>query len=70
MSSSGHRIAAAAARSAVLSICLAPANSVCRVERCTGAQRRGSPQSHTMPRVHGAISDCSMTTVGTAGTST
>eukprot|EP00965_Chrysotila_dentata_P095479 3155648-Pleurochrysis_carterae.AAC.1 len=65
MSSSCQRRAAAAARRAARSSCLLPMNVVCRVDLCTGSHRRGSAQSHTMPLAHGAISDCSMTTVGT-----
>eukprot|EP00965_Chrysotila_dentata_P171236 5650672-Pleurochrysis_carterae.AAC.1 len=61
MSASAHRIVAAAARSAALSSCRAPSNWVCRVERSTGTQRAGSAQSQMVPRAHGAISDCSMT---------
>eukprot|EP00965_Chrysotila_dentata_P034152 1136693-Pleurochrysis_carterae.AAC.1 len=65
MSSSCQRSAAAAARRATRSSCLLPAKVVCRVDRRTGSHRLGSAQSHTTPLAHGAISDCSMTTVGT-----
>eukprot|EP00965_Chrysotila_dentata_P111907 3701098-Pleurochrysis_carterae.AAC.2 len=70
MSPSGQCMAAAAARRVLPSSWRAPSNLVSRVKRCTGVQRAGSAQSQTMPRAHGAISDCSMTTVGTGGTST
>eukprot|EP00965_Chrysotila_dentata_P164973 5447092-Pleurochrysis_carterae.AAC.1 len=70
MSSSCQRISAAAARSAALSIWRRPGNSVCRSDRRTGAQSLGSVQSHTTPQAHFANSACSMTTVGTSGTST
>eukprot|EP00965_Chrysotila_dentata_P122513 4049325-Pleurochrysis_carterae.AAC.1 len=70
MSASAHRMVAAAARSAALSSCRAPSKRVFRVlDRSTGTQRVGSAQSQMTPRAHGAISDCSMTSVGTGGTS-
>eukprot|EP00965_Chrysotila_dentata_P127851 4228030-Pleurochrysis_carterae.AAC.1 len=47
MSLSGQQSFAAAARSAVLSICRAPGKCVSRVERVTGTHRSGSLQSHT-----------------------
>eukprot|EP00965_Chrysotila_dentata_P130664 4320348-Pleurochrysis_carterae.AAC.1 len=65
MSVSVHCIVAAAASRASWSTCRSPSKSVCRVERSTGVHRAGSAQSQMMPRAHGAISDCSMTSVGT-----
>eukprot|EP00965_Chrysotila_dentata_P089157 2944017-Pleurochrysis_carterae.AAC.1 len=70
MSASGQRSCAAAARSAVRLSWRFPGNVVCRVERVTGTHRRGSAQSQTLPRAHRGISSCSITTVGTVGTST
>eukprot|EP00965_Chrysotila_dentata_P183687 6065004-Pleurochrysis_carterae.AAC.1 len=70
MSSSGQRNSAAAARSAARSNWRAPGKVVWRVDLATGTHLRGSLQSHTMPRPHRGISFCSITTVGTAGTST
>eukprot|EP00965_Chrysotila_dentata_P021375 707718-Pleurochrysis_carterae.AAC.1 len=69
MSASGQRSCSAAARSAALSICRAPGNCVCRLDSVTGTHRAGSLQSHTVPRARSGISSCSITTVGTAGTS-
>eukprot|EP00965_Chrysotila_dentata_P129792 4290845-Pleurochrysis_carterae.AAC.1 len=63
MSVSGHCIAAAAARSAARSSWRGPSNVVWRDDRRTGVHRCGSAQSQTIPRAHGAMSDCSMTTV-------
>eukprot|EP00965_Chrysotila_dentata_P139469 4611499-Pleurochrysis_carterae.AAC.1 len=70
MSVSGHCSTAAAARSAARSSRRGPSNVVWRDDRCTGVHLRGSAQSQTTPRAHGAMSDCSMTTGGTGGTST
>eukprot|EP00965_Chrysotila_dentata_P075383 2489219-Pleurochrysis_carterae.AAC.1 len=70
MSASGHRSAAAASRSAARLSCRAPGKVVWRVDRTAGTHRRGSLQSHISPLAHRGISSCSITTVGTEGTST
>eukprot|EP00965_Chrysotila_dentata_P097062 3208353-Pleurochrysis_carterae.AAC.1 len=70
MSASGQRSAAAAARSAAHLSCRAPGKVVWRVERAAGTHRRGSLQPRIWPRAHRGISSCSITTVGTEGTST
>eukprot|EP00965_Chrysotila_dentata_P158926 5249928-Pleurochrysis_carterae.AAC.1 len=67
MSSSCQPISAAAARSASRLIWPRPGKAVWREDRCTGTQRPGSRQSHTIPLAHASISLCSTTTVGTAG---
>eukprot|EP00965_Chrysotila_dentata_P028496 946335-Pleurochrysis_carterae.AAC.1 len=69
MSWSRQPIVAAAARSAARSTCRGPGNCVRRVDLLTGTQRSGSAQSQMMPRAHATISSCSITTVGTGGTS-
>eukprot|EP00965_Chrysotila_dentata_P208896 6184961-Pleurochrysis_carterae.AAC.1 len=70
MSASRQRSSAAAARSAARLSWRAPGKTVWRSDRATGTHRRGLLQSHTRPRAQRGISSCSMTTVGTGGTST
>eukprot|EP00965_Chrysotila_dentata_P045833 1523391-Pleurochrysis_carterae.AAC.1 len=70
ISASGHPSASAAPRRAARSSCLAPGNTVSRVDRVTGTHRRGSLQSQIRPRAQSGISSCSTTVVGTSGTST
>eukprot|EP00965_Chrysotila_dentata_P172376 5688662-Pleurochrysis_carterae.AAC.2 len=70
MSMSGQRSSAAAARSAARSSCRALGDVVWRVDCATGTHRCGSLQPQIFLRAHRGISSCSITTVGTMGTST